>query len=295
MIAGILMKMKIFLFTTLLLAVASLGLALPQKSLPSTPVTPALPAKTPTLPAAILSDSPDQIASVLEEKGVSKKCAATLVTIVTSPEFLKCIPVDAFTPLLPIVTDPGFIAKFVADPPGTFKKVEPALVTFSTKFCAAPKCSDEGIAKTIAALAQDCADEIQNTPLIKAAFSFTVFYSPLHDDVCFKSHNKGTPFCWDESFTTILNLPKSPIKIVDGGFIDSIAVADPEAVCTTCNKDIIDTFLNFMKTKKEGDVAFKILEGIGLNEEALKGMTIGAAVKCGIKFIDGKVPDNPGK
>ena len=56
LIAGILMKMKIFRFT---IPVASLGLALPQKS--------PLPAKTPALPAAI-PDSPDQIASVLEEQ-----------------------------------------------------------------------------------------------------------------------------------------------------------------------------------------------------------------------------------
>jgi len=280
--------MKRILFTTLLLAVASLGLAFPQPA--KSPTTISAPAPAPTTPAVsslpAAFASPEAVASKLN---VSPKCASALITLFTSPEFLKCIPVSAFVGIIPIVTDPNFLKKLQADPAGTFKTVEPAFVDFGNKFCPAPKCSDKGVNGAIKIISDGCAEDLKDNQLIQVVFGATVFYSPLHDTVCFKS-KQGGKFCWDESLTKIFSLPKSPIKIIDGGLIDSIAVADPSDVCTRCNKDVVNTFENFLENN---DLAKKLLANIGVDDKKLDLVKVGIAVKCGIKFEDGKIPDKP--
>jgi hypothetical protein len=315
------MKMKkILLFMLNLLAVASLGLALPPKAKTTThtgittdhsaptfppkatgittvnPATPTLPASpTPVAVPASVPASPDELGQVLSKVGgggVSPKCATAIFSLLTDPEILKCIPIQAFIPLIPIITDPSLLPKFLADPAGTFKKIEPPFIAFSKIFCAAPKCSDKLVQKAIKTFSDGCGAELKDNALIKAAFSLIVFYSPLHDTICFKT-KKGDEFCWDDTLKTVFSLPKSPIKIVDGGLIDAVAVADPEAVCTRCNKDIVNTFFNFLKPSNK--LALQILAELGITDKALEQLKVFVAVKCGIKFEDGKVPDKPGK
>ncbi|CAG8613522.1 10168_t:CDS:2, partial [Gigaspora rosea] len=71
--------------------------------------------------------------------------------------------------------------------------------------------------------------------------------------------------------------------------VDAIAVADPEQVCTQCNKDIINTFGNFLKNNT---FALQVLAQAGINQTLIDTMKIGVAVKYGINFEDGEVPNN---
>src|ERR1051325_11059399 len=151
--------MKKIIFTILLLAVASLGLALPSPKSPA-PKSPAAPTVLPT--------SLDSTQAITNGLKVSPACATAIFSIVTSPEFLKCIPVSAFVPIIPIVTDPNFLKNFAKDPAGTFTKIEPAFVQFSTGFCPAPKCSDKGVQGAIKTLSDGCADDLKTNPIIQA-------------------------------------------------------------------------------------------------------------------------------
>lgn len=272
--------MKKVIFIVLLLAVASLGLALPPPKSPKTPATPA----TPTVISPL-----DSVSAVQDEFKVSPKCASAIFTLVTSPEFLKCVPLPAFAGILPILTDPDFPKKLAADPAGTFKKVEPAFVTFATQFCPATKCSDQGVQASIKLLSDGCSDDLKDNPIVQLLFDAVVFYSPLHDTICFKSTDSKL-FCWDESLETVFGLPKSPIKVTGNPLVDSIAVADCKAVCTDCNKSIVNTFFNFIKGNK---LALQILQALGVTQQTLDQLTLGVAVKCGINFEDGKIPNGP--
>lgn len=279
--------MKKVIFVVLLLAVASLGLALPSPKSPKSPKVPNLP-NSPTLPPT--SSLPASFASpqaLGDDLKISPSCATAIFTIVTSPEFAKCIPLQAVLPIIPVITDPNFLKNFKADPAGTFKKVEPSFVTFSKGFCPAPKCSDKGVQGAIKTLSDGCADDLKNNTLIQMLFAVTVFYSPLHDFACFKSSDSKL-FCWDESLKTIFSLPKSPLNITGDPLLDSIAVADCKAVCTDCDKSIVNTFFNFIKGN---DLALKLLAGVGVDQKAIDGMKLGVAVKCGINFEDGKIPN----
>lgn len=312
---------KTFFTILLLLAVASLGLAFPQapqaktknptymtpsseSDLPqaktkngnpeaktkTTLMTPAPESKVPAAPAPTTPPASTPLLAsadaITNKFNISPQCGAAIFSIITSPEFLKCIPIPAFIPLIPIVSDPDLLKKLKSDPAGTFKTIEPALVKFSDGFCPAPKCSDKGVSGAIKILSDGCKDDLKTNQLIQIVFGATVFYSPLHDTVCFKN-KKTKDYCWDESAKTIFSLPKSPIKIVDGGLIDSIAVADPDKVCTTCNKDIVNTFENFLK---DNDLAKQVLASLGVTDKMLELANVGIAVKCGISFEDGKVP-----
>ncbi|RIB14720.1 hypothetical protein C2G38_2194244 [Gigaspora rosea] len=56
------------------------------------------------------------------------------------------------------------------------------------------------------------------------------------------------------------------------------------------NEDIINTFGNFLKNNT---LALQILAQAGINQTRIDTMKIGVAVKCGINFEDGQIPNNP--
>ncbi|CAJ0769161.1 2190_t:CDS:2, partial [Entrophospora sp. SA101] len=89
----------------------------------------------------------------------------------------------------------------------------------------------------------------------------------------------------EDDINTSINLPKSPFNLGGGDFFDSIIVADPTAICTTCNKAIYNTIDDFINTN---DLAKRILAGA---QAALYDVRVWFAVKCGAGFEDGKVPD----
>ncbi|CAB4428879.1 unnamed protein product [Rhizophagus irregularis] len=274
--------MKVTLFITTFLAAASLGLALPQ-SLP-TPSNVTAPSTSKVSPQIeqILADAPGGVLGDL-----SQKCQSALLSIVTDPAFLKCIPVASLVPLLPLVTDPSIIKNFIADPAKNFPPLETPLQAFSTAFCPAPKCGDKDVAGAIKIIQDGCKEDLdKKNQFIVMVFDAAVFYSPLHDIMCFKFDKA---FCWDESILTVIKLPPSPIKVTGDKLLDAVAVSDPSAVCTKCNKAIVNTFLNFI-TAKESDLARQILASFGIDQAKLDQLKTFVAVKCGINFEDGKIP-----
>ncbi|GES78183.1 hypothetical protein RCL_jg29667.t1 [Rhizophagus clarus] len=298
------MNVKILLFITILFAAASIGLALPPKAHPSNttdlPTPKALPipkassnTTAPPTPKSLpssLNASPDveQLLAAVPPNALgdlSKECQSTLLKIITSPEFLKCIPVQSLVPLLPLVTDPSLLTKFLADPVHNYPPVEKPILQSATLFCPAPKCSDKGVADAIAAIQDGCKDDLsKKNPLIVGILDAAVFYSPIKDIGCFKF---GKTFCWDESILTAISLPPSPFVVTGDKFVDAIAVADPTAICTKCNKAIVNDFLNFIK---KNDPAKQILASIGFDDKKLALFQTGAAVKCGAQFEDGQIP-----
>lgn len=294
------MKVKNLLFVTIFLAAASVGLAHPPSKSPSPPTNTTLKVPPPSnsppaAPPTNGTSSPANLESILAASGapsgvlgdLSKECQSTLLGIVTSPEFLKCIPVSSLLPLLPLVTDPSIIKNFIADPTKNYPPLEKPLLQFSTLFCPAPKCSDQGVAGAVKAISDGCKDDLdKKNPFIVMIFDTAVFYSPLHDSICFKF---GKTFCWDESILTTISLPPSPIPVTGNKVLDAVAVADPTAVCTKCNKAIVNTFFNFI-FDKANELARQILAGLGVDDKQLAAAKTFVAVKCGINFEDGKIP-----
>jgi hypothetical protein len=269
------MKVKNLISITLLLAAASLGLALPANStlekLPSKQLSPDV--------QSVLDSVPPSVKAT-----VSPQCQAAIFSIVISPEFLTCIPIASFVPLIPIVTDPTIIPKVLADPVHNYKLVEGPLIEFATAFCPAPKCSDKGVQAAIKTLQDGCKTDLVSNPLIQLLFDVAVFYSPIKDITCFKDKKQ---FCWDESILTIINLDPSPFNITGNPLLDSIAVAEPQAICTKCNKDIVNTIFNFLKNN---DLALKVLASFKITDKEIGLAKLGVAVKCGAKFEDGTIP-----
>ncbi|CAB4386065.1 hypothetical protein RhiirA5_395320 [Rhizophagus irregularis] len=274
--------MKVTLFITTFLAAASLGLALPQS--PPTPSNVTAHSTSKGLPQIeqILADVPGGVLGDL-----SQKCQSALLGLVTDPKFLKCIPIASLVPLLPLVTDPSIIKNFIADPVKNFPPLETPLQAFSTAFCPVPKCSDPDVAGAIKIIQDGCKEDLdKKNQFIVMVFDAAVFYSPIHDIMCFQFDKA---FCWDESILTVIKLPPSPIKVTGDKLLDAVAVSDPSAVCTKCNKAIVNTFLNFI-TAKESDLARQILASFGIDQAKLDQLRTFVAVKCGINFEDGKIP-----
>jgi len=261
------------LFTPLLLvAAAGLGLA---NNLPNLTV-PALPPQIPTVnPIELISE-------------LSPQCQAALFSVVANPEFFQCIPVAA---LLPLLTDPTFLPSVLKDP----IENAPKLLPLVDATCALPKCSDEGVKGAIEAVTTGCAADLNN-PLIQLALGAMTFYSPVRDIICFED-NKGE-YCTVETFKNILSLPPPPkdFKLL-GGIIDKLIVAEPRAICTPCNKAILNTIVDFLKKNPQALLILNAAFHFGENELFIGKVYV--FLKCGFEFLDGKVPDpskiDPGK
>jgi hypothetical protein len=256
----------------------------PSTGLPQTKGLPP-PPKPLSIPSDIADKLPAGVATALPKLPLSTNCALSLLGVLTSPEALKCFPLTASVSLIPIILDPTIIQNFVKAPSNkTYEPVEQPFIQFADGLCKAPKCSDAAVQGGLKTLDAGCQDDIKaKNPVYTALVDIFTFYSPLHDSLCFQNPKKQ--FCWDESILTAINLPKSPIKIIDGGIIDSIAVADPPKVCTACNRAIVNTFGNFVK---KSTAAQDILVQLGVNTTLIE---IGVAVKCGIDFENGVVGD----
>nr|CAG8470278.1 10470_t:CDS:2 [Entrophospora candida]CAG8543475.1 1185_t:CDS:2 [Entrophospora candida] len=232
---------------------------------------------------AKLAQSQDPIALLGE---LSPLCQSALLGIVASQEFLDCIPLPAFLPLLPILANPSEIASLISDPKTELPKLQPALIVLSDTLCELPKCSDQVVADAIKTIQTGCNPNDMKNPVLQILSPAIVFYSPARDTMCFKDAGNPSHFCLvEDDINTSISLPKSPFKIAGSDFIDSIVFADPTAICTTCNKAIFNNFDNFINTN---DLAKQIVAGA---QAALHDFRVWFAVKCGAGFEDGKVPD----
>ena len=284
------MKVTNFILVTCFLAVASLGSAFPPTPKSSTEV---LPHK---VNGTAKTDSASKVQTTVLDAAnaaspignISPNCQMAILSIIINPEFLECVSIQAFNTIYPIITDPSFLQEFLKDPAKDYLKLEQLLIQFVTALCVEQKCSDEFDAAAIKDIQDGCKDELESNPLIQILFGVFVFYSPLRDIVCFKDKDQ---FCFDQTALTLIKLPPSPIKIIDGGFIDSIAVSDPTAICTECNNDIVNTIFNFLKAKKDqkDPIPFAILAKLGITDQKIDLAKTGAIVKCGLQFVDGSI------
>ncbi|RIB29953.1 hypothetical protein C2G38_2055266 [Gigaspora rosea] len=255
------MLLKKFLTIILLLALTGVGSTIPSN------VTP--------------NSQPINLGNIIGN--LTNTCQVALLNIITSPEFLKCVPVNALLPLLPMLSEIEYIKK---NPKELLKYLDP-IDQFSNGIRSAPKCSDNFVQSTINAIEDKCLTNLtSNNPIAELIYDAAVFYSPLRDSMSFKNNNV---FCIHETANITLNLPDSPFNITGNTIIDAIAVAEPGQVCTQCNKDIINTFGNFLKNNT---LALQVLAQAGINQTRIDTMKIGVAVKCGINFEDGAVSNN---
>ncbi|RIB07381.1 hypothetical protein C2G38_2113932 [Gigaspora rosea] len=256
------MLLKKFLTIIVLLALIGVGSTIPSNVTPNSPTI----------------NLDDLVGNITDT------CQPALLKIFTSPEFLACVPITALVLLLPIIPEIENIKK---NPKEILNYLDP-IDQFSNGICSAPKCSDDFVQSSIQDILNGCTTDLtSNNTFVGLIFVVTIFYSPLRDSICFKDNNT---FCIHETLNITLNLPDSPFNITGNNIIDTIAVADPGQVCTQCNKDIINTFGNFLKNNT---LALQILAQAGINQTRIDTMKIGVAVKCGINFEDGQIPNNP--
>lgn len=214
-------------------------------------------------------------------ESLSPSCQASLLSIVANPEFFECVPITAFLPLLPVLADPTAIPKLLQDPA---KNIPPVLGPVFDGICAAPKCSDEGVATSLKALNDGCKADEKNV-LIEIATAVVTFYSPIRDTICFKDTKKE--YCVFETLDKVTALPKPPFKLIDGGLIDSLAFAEPKEICTPCNKAIVNTIFNFLNADTNHSVEY--LGQLGVPPLFLQVGKLIVGLKCGFQFLDGKV------
>ncbi|RIB07377.1 hypothetical protein C2G38_2214613 [Gigaspora rosea] len=215
---------------------------------------------------------------------LSASCEDALSKIVLSCEFLTCVPIPALLPLVPMIPEIGNIKKNLRE----FLNYLDPIDQFSNIICLVPRCSEKGVQSAIQEILNRCTTELnKNNTIVGLIYGAAVFYSPLRDSICFKNNNV---FCIHETANITFTLPNPPFNITDNTIIEAIAFANPEQVCTQCNKDIINTFGNFLENNT---LALQVLAQAGINQILIDTMKIGIAVKCGINFEDGEVPNNP--
>ncbi|CAB4486424.1 hypothetical protein RhiirA5_371049 [Rhizophagus irregularis] len=207
------------------------------------------------------------------------QCQKTLFDIATGPEFLKCIPFQRLLSHVSVLTDPKIIGKVLSDPHNNYKPIlEEPLVNFSERLCSSPRCSDKGIENMVEAIKVGCESDLSRNQLLQFIFDAIALYPAIRDMICYKNEKV---FCWNETMTTVFDLPSSPITITGNPLIDSIAVADPNKICTRCNKDIVTTFFTFINNN---DLALQILKSLEINDDILNKIKSSIAIKCGIEF-----------
>lgn len=207
------------------------------------------------------------------------QCQRTLFDIATGPEFLKCIPFKHLLSHVAVLTDPKVLGKVLSDPHNNYKSLlEEPLEQFSEKLCSAPRCSDKGIENMVEAMKDGCKSDLSKNNLLQFIFDAIALYPAARDIMCFKNEKV---FCWNETMTTVFGLSPSPYTITGNPLIDSVAVTDPNEICTKCNKDIVTTFFNFINNN---DLALQILKSLEINDDIINKVKSSIAIKCGYEF-----------
>ncbi|CAG8853882.1 27723_t:CDS:1, partial [Gigaspora margarita] len=145
------------------------------------------------------------------------------------------------------------------------------LINLSTNFCNFPKCSDNLIQSYVNSIFAVCATtDLQNNSLAQLIFAASVFYSPLHDSICFE--NKKSTFCWDEFARNLYGLPNSKHLVYASSDIFY-------GSCTLCSKAIVNTILNFIPTNHFAQL---IISKMNIDISVIKNSI---SVICGNSFV----------
>ncbi|CAG8800565.1 207_t:CDS:2, partial [Dentiscutata erythropus] len=171
---------------------------------------------------ANLGSSQTPLSEQFENSLLSPQCLNNLLSLFTNPNVLIAIK------------------NYSNDPRGNFQNLVPPLINFATIICSLPKCNDTFIQKSIQSVSDGCSNSSnQKSEIIPILFPGLVFYSPLHDSICFKD-NKAE-FCWIDSAAIIYGNSFSTSDYSDTFY---------KPFCTLCNKAIVNTFFNLISTSE---------------------------------------------
>ncbi|CAG8726725.1 17071_t:CDS:2, partial [Racocetra fulgida] len=149
--------------------------------------------------------------------------------------------------------------------------IENKIISVEDSICKLPKCSDSLISNFNSTFHSKCSTDIaaqSNDALTISALIYE--YSPLRDTLCFKNSTGG--YCVIETLENVLK---------EGGNYQNIS---SQTICTTCNKAIANTWVNYMKSHPpppELSSQFSVAIS-SINTESNK--------TCGPSFLDGNVP-----
>ncbi|CAG8620484.1 15506_t:CDS:2, partial [Cetraspora pellucida] len=192
--------------------------------------------------------------------GLSPDCSTAVQNFLNSSEFNTCFPYNQLSNQIDYFTN-------IQDLSG----IESKLISVEDSICKLPKCSESIISNFNSTFRSKCSTDIAAQKSDAITISALIYeYSPLRDSLCFKNSTGG--YCVIETFETYLK---------EGG---NYANLTSQVLCTTCNKAIINTWVNYIKSHPPPP---ELSSGINLGFSYVESEV---NKTCGPSFIDGKVP-----
>ncbi|CAG8786365.1 26017_t:CDS:2, partial [Dentiscutata erythropus] len=189
---------------------------------------------------------------------LSSQCSSAVQTFLNSSEFNACFPYNKLTSQINSATSFQSIATS-----------EKQLISVEDSVCSLPKCSDSLISNFNSTFQSKCSDDIaKNNTETMGIYDFIYVYSPFRDSFCLKNSTGG--YCVIETLENIENAQ------IQGSYTN----LSSKVLCTTCNKAIANTLLNYMKSHPPpSDLS-----------TASTFLTTELNQTCGPSFLDGNVP-----
>ncbi|RIB29609.1 hypothetical protein C2G38_2056262 [Gigaspora rosea] len=190
---------------------------------------------------------------------VSTSCGVELNKLILTPEYSNCA---SFLKLLPLQN--------ASDP-------KPVL----DGYCNAPKCSDSTTNTSATEVKSLCQRELNTSnpqgpdPQIMALKDILIFNAPIVQSLCFKNSSGG--YCYTDSDSSQIF-----------GYLSGLDSSSPprDITCSSCNKAIVNTFVNFYKAHPESTADLpQNTQGSINNFETM------VTQRCGQDFLDGKIPN----
>ncbi|CAG8728765.1 27498_t:CDS:2, partial [Racocetra persica] len=191
---------------------------------------------------------------------LSPDCATAVQNFLSSSEFNACFPYNQLESQINSFMN-------VQDLSG----IESKIISVEDSICKLPKCSDSLISNFNSTFYSKCSTDIAAQRDDAIGISALIYdYSPLRDTLCFKNSTGG--YCLVETFENFVK---------EGANYQNIS---SQSVCTTCNKAIANTWVNYLKSHPPPP------ELSGNITVAISSITSESNKTCGPSFLDGKVP-----
>ncbi|CAG8628795.1 18590_t:CDS:2, partial [Acaulospora morrowiae] len=192
----------------------------------------------------------------------SMSCMSTINEFLSTPEVNSCFPYTKT--ILPALTNSS------QDP-----------IAILDSICSLPKCSDSLISSFLSTVKKGCAQDLaQNNTDIVTLTELIPLYSPTRDSICFKGPSGG--YCLTDDSVLV---QKYGVNTNSSDPLSNVPASD---FCTNCNKAIVNTYLNFIKTNPG------VIDPL-LSPVQVTGLKAIMTDKCGSSFLDGKIPDTTSK
>jgi len=199
---------------------------------------------------------------------LSPGCESALTKLLGDKDINACFPFGAVTSLATSGQVPD----------------QTTLKNAADAICADPKCSDALISQTQSTVKAACqADITANVTIAQLVDVAVTLYSPTRDSICFKNSTGG--YCFIESYATTEQILQSAPANQNPAL--TFAGAPKEAICTPCNKAILNTYINFQNANPNAfaDIPQITNQDITDGKNALTG-------KCGQDFLNGQIGDS---